>query len=45
MRKPTYYLSTAPLKVCEFKEYRINHGSNGTRDLIIKTIKKDYDIN
>lgn len=23
MRKPTYYLSTAPLKVCEFKEYKI----------------------
>lgn len=29
----------------EFKEYRINYGSNGTRDLIIKTIKKNYDIN
>ena len=23
MRKPTYYLSTVPLKVCEFKEYKI----------------------
>lgn len=29
----------------EFREYRINHGSNGTRDLIIKTIKEDYNIN
>ena len=29
----------------EFKEYRINYGSNRTRDLIIKTIKKNYDIN
>ena len=29
----------------EFREYRINYGSNGTRDLIIKTIKKYYDIN
>lgn len=29
----------------EFKEYRIIYGSNGIRNLIIKTIKKDYDIN
>lgn len=25
-------------------EYRVNQGSNGTRDLIIKTIKEKYDI-
>ena len=29
----------------EFKEYRIIYGANGIRNLIIKTIKKDYDIN
>lgn len=28
----------------EFAEYRINQGSNGTRDLIIKSIQERYDI-
>lgn len=28
----------------EFKEYRVNQGSNGTRDLIIKSIQERYDI-
>jgi len=28
----------------EFKEYRLNNGSNGTRDLIIENIKKTYSI-
>lgn len=28
----------------EFREYRINQGSNGTRDLIMDNIKKTYDI-
>lgn len=28
----------------EFKEYRVNNGSNGTRDLIIENIKKTYSI-
>lgn len=28
----------------EFKEYRINNGSNGQRDLIINNIKKTYGI-
>lgn len=28
----------------EFKEYRINNGSNGQRDLIIENIKKTYDV-
>lgn len=28
----------------KFKEYRINYGSNGTRDLIIKTIQEKYSI-
>lgn len=28
----------------EFKEYRINNGSNGQRDLIINNIKKTYDV-
>lgn len=28
----------------EFKEYRVNYGSNGTRDLIIKSIQERYDI-
>ena len=28
----------------EFKEYRINHGSNGERDLILKTIKDNYNV-
>lgn len=27
-----------------YKEFRINHGSNGTRDLIIQTIKEEYNI-
>lgn len=34
-------------KICfsdEFREYRINRGSNGTRDLIIKLIKERYDV-
>lgn len=28
----------------EFKEYRVNNGSNGTRNLIIENIKKTYGI-
>ena len=28
----------------EFREYRVNQGSNGTRDLIIKTIQERYNI-
>lgn len=28
----------------EFKEYRVNYGSNGERDLIIKNIKESYCI-
>ena len=28
----------------EFKEYRVNQGSNGARDLIIKIIQERYDI-
>ena len=28
----------------EFKEHRLDYGSNGTRDLIIKTIQERYDI-
>lgn len=28
----------------EFREYRINYGSNGARDLIIENIKKTYDV-
>jgi len=34
-------------KICfsdEFKEYRIDQGSNGTRDLIIKLIKERYEV-
>lgn len=34
-------------KICfseEFKEYRINNGSNGERDLILKTIKEVYNV-
>lgn len=34
-------------KICfsdEFREYRVNQGSNGTRDLIIKSIQERYDI-
>lgn len=26
----------------EYKQYRIDHGSNGTRDLLIGSIKKRY---
>ena len=28
----------------EYKEYRINYGSNGERDLIIATIKDTYNV-
>ncbi len=28
----------------EFREYRINQGSNGERDLIIKLIKERYEV-
>lgn len=28
----------------EYKEYRINYGSNGTRDLLIDSIKRLYDV-
>lgn len=28
----------------EYKEYRINYGSNGTRDLLIDSIRKLYDV-
>ena len=28
----------------EFREYRVNQGSNGTRDLIIKTIQERYNV-
>lgn len=28
----------------EYKEYRINYGSNGQRDLIIATIKDKYNV-
>lgn len=28
----------------EFREYRINKGSNGERDLIIKLIKERYEV-
>ena len=28
----------------EYAEYRINNGSRGTKDLIIKLIKNKYDI-
>ena len=28
----------------EFREYRVNQGSNGTRDLIIQTIQESYNI-
>lgn len=34
-------------KICfseEYKEYRINYGSNGERDLIIATIKDKYNV-
>ena len=28
----------------EFREYRVNNGSNGTRNLIIENIKKTYSV-
>jgi hypothetical protein len=28
----------------EYREFRINHGSNGQRDLIIKMIQERYDV-
>lgn len=28
----------------EFREYRVNQGSNGTRNLIIKTIQERYNV-
>lgn len=28
----------------EYKEYRISYGSNGTRDLLIDSIKKLYNV-
>lgn len=28
----------------EYREYRIDNGSNGQRDIIIKMIKNNYDI-
>lgn len=28
----------------EYKEYRISYGSNGTRNLLIDSIKKLYDV-
>lgn len=28
----------------EFKEYRANQGTNGTRDLIIKSIEERYEV-
>ena len=28
----------------EYKEYRINNGSNGQRDLIIQTIKEEFEV-
>lgn len=28
----------------EFREYRVNKGSNSTRDLIMDNIKKTYDV-
>ena len=28
----------------EYKEYRINYGSNGQRDLIIQMIKEKYEV-
>ena len=28
----------------EFREYRVNQGSNSTRDLIIKTIQERYNV-
>lgn len=28
----------------EFREYRVNYGSNGQRDLIIENIKKIYGV-
>lgn len=34
-------------KICfseEYIQFRVNNGSNGQRDLIIKTIKEKYDV-
>ncbi len=34
-------------KVCfsdEFRDYRVNNGSNGERDLVIKLIKERYEV-
>ncbi len=34
-------------KICfsdEFRDYRVNNGSNGERDLIIKLIKERYEV-
>lgn len=34
-------------KICfsdEFREYRVNNGSNGQRDLVIKLIKERYEV-
>lgn len=28
----------------EYSQYRIDYGSNGTRDLLIDSIKKMYDV-
>lgn len=28
----------------EFREYRVNNGSNGTKNLIIENIKKTYSV-
>ena len=28
----------------EYLQYRINKGSNGTRDLILKTIEEEFDL-
>lgn len=28
----------------DYKEFRINQGSNGVRNLIIQTIKDEYDV-
>lgn len=28
----------------EYKKYRIDYGSNGTRDLILQTIKDKYNV-
>lgn len=28
----------------EYREFRVNRGSNGQRDLIIRRIKEEYDV-